>query len=298
MRYDVKIGIEVTMTARGCNVRCNYCPQGIFVRRYKELCDTTRMEFTLETFQETIEKGQVPIDKAFTFMGFVEPFQAKETSKIIHWALRERGHTGSISTTLQGITKDDIDVIADLKDRLSDTVLHAPSNDGRMPGLKVDDNYCDLFKYAIEKWRNNPDFTIQAYDNPPHEKIYKIWADSGCHIPCFGLHDRAGLLPDLQGPYVKHGSHRGPLPICGKQLTGHLLPDGSMSRCCNDWALQCLWGNLRKNTYHEIYHSQKFRDYIKSLQDPNSDVPCRKCHDGYKQCNEADRNKGYDLIGH
>lgn len=297
MRYDVRIGIEVTMKV-GCVPNCSYCPQSIFVKRYKELCDTSRMEFTLETFQETVEKGQVPLSKNFTFMGFTEPFGCNDTAKIMQWALRERGHMGSLSTTLHGITHEDIDIVAGLKDRLTDLVLHAPSNDGRMRGLKVDDHYCELFKYAIEKWRGGTDFVIQAYDNPPHEKIYPIWAASGIPIPCYGLHDRAGLLPDLQGPYVKHGSHKGPLPICGKQLNGHLLPDGTLIRCCNDWSLFCRWGNLRQNTYYEIFHSQKFRDYIKSLEDPNSDVPCRRCHDGYKQLNVEDRNKGYDLIGH
>jgi hypothetical protein len=297
MKYDVRIGIEITLHV-GCSVNCSYCPQSVFLKNYKDKCDWSIREFTLDSFKEMDEKGEIPVDKNYTFMGYAEPFQCRDAAKIMKWALRERGHMGSVSTTLHGITKEDIDVVASLKDRMTDIVLHAPASDGRMPGLKVDSNYVELFKYAIDRWRDHSDFVIQVYDTTPHEAIHGIWAASGVHIPRYGLHDRAGLLPDLQGPYVKHGKHSGPLPICGKQLNGHIMPDFSMSRCCNDWSLICLWGNLRKQTYHEIMHSQKFRDYIKSLQDPNSDVPCRKCWDGYKQCNVEDRNKGYDLIGH
>lgn len=292
MRPDVPIGMEVSLRI-GCSVNCSYCPQSVILSKYQG-----PREFTLESFKNTLETGQVPVTRRLTMMGSCEPFLCKDALKIMQWAFLERGHMGSLSTTLSGITKEDIDAVAEMRDRLSDTIIHAPGTDGRMPGLKVDEQYVELFSYAIEKWRNNPDFVIQVYDTPPHEAIRKIWEDSGVHIPRFGLHDRAGLLPNLTGPYVKHGRHSGKLPICGKQHCGHLMPNSHVYRCCNDFGLFCDWGSLLEHTYYELYHTQKFRDYIKSLEDPNSEIPCRYCFDGYKQCNVEDRNKGYDLIGH
>jgi len=235
----------------------------------------------------------VPTSRCLTIMGSAEPFICQDAVKIMRWAFMERGHKGSLSTTLFNCTFADIDAVAEMRDRLTDTVLHAPANDNRMPGLKIDADYVARFKYAIEKWRGNQDFVIQVYDREPHPAIYQIWAESGIHIPRFGLHDRAGLLPDLTGPYVKHGPRPGPIPICGKQMCGHLLPNGDVCRCCNDYGLANVWGNLFKTTYREMYRSQAFRDYMKSLGDPNSTPACRWCHDSYHQVNSEDRSKTY-----
>ena len=292
MRPDVDIGMEVSL-AICCPVRCDYCPQSILLSKYQGA-----MSFTLESFKLVMEKGQVPLTRHLTFMGACEPFCCKDAARIMRWALLEKGYVGSLSTTLHNCTFNDIDAVAEMKDRLTDTIIHAPANDNRMPGLRIDDDYVAKFRYAIDKWRNNPDFTIQVYNREPHPAIEKIWRDSGINIPCYGLHDRAGLLPNLQGPYVKHGPRPGQIPLCGKQFCGHLKPNGHVYRCCNDYGLQNDWGSLHENTYYELYHTQKFRDFIKSLGDPNSTPPCRYCHDSYHQLNAADRNKGYDLVGH
>jgi hypothetical protein len=292
MRPDVDIGLEISL-AVGCPVSCSYCPQSVLLKAYKgPRC------FTLATFKKAIEGGHVPLTRNLTFMGHADPYLCKDATKIMRWALQERCHMGSVSTILQFCSYEDIDAVADMRSRLTDTVLHAPAADTRMKGLRIDADYVAKFKYAIEKWRNNPDFTISVFDREPHPAIHKIWKDSGIPIPCFGLHDRAGLLPDLQGPYVKHGRHQGSIPICGKQFCGSLLPNGDVSRCCNDYGLANVWGNLFDSTYYEIYHTQKFRDYIKALEDPNSECACRHCFDSYHQTNTEDRNKGYDLVGH
>lgn len=288
MRGDVKIGIELTLRV-GCPVSCSYCPQKLFLSKYKG-----EREFTLESLKRTFEVGQVPITKNITVMGFSEPFQARDCAKIIRW-IHNRGHGCSISTTLVGITHQDIDDLADIP--FTDSVIHVPANDGCMH-IDVTDEYCELFRHVIKAWRHHPDFVISVFNNPPHPKLYPIWVESGVHIPCNGLHDRAGLLPDLNAPYVKHGPNVGKLQICGKQFNGHILPNSDCIRCCNDWGMACVWGNLLETTYYDMYHSPKFRAYIKSLEDPNSTPPCRWCHDGYKQTNVEDRNKGYDLVGH
>lgn len=292
MRPDVPIGLEITLHV-GCPVACDYCPQAALLRVYKGPRD-----FTLESFQRCMEKGEVPLSRNLTFMGHAEPYMCPDATKIMKWALLERGHMGSVSTTLHNCTFADIDALAEMRDRLTDTVIHCPANDHRMPGLKVDEGYVEKFKYAIKMLRGNPDFVLQVYNTEPHPAIHQIWADSGIHIPRYGLHDRAGLLPDLRGPYVQHGPRSGVVPLCGKQFCGCLWPSGDVGRCCNDFGMKNIWGNLNETTYHAMYHSEKFRSYIKSLQDPASDVPCRSCHDSYHQMNVEDRNKGYDLVGH
>lgn len=293
MRPDVPIGLEVSL-AVGCPVACTYCPQAELLRVYKG-----PRQFTLDSFKRVMEVGQVPITRNLTIMGHCEPYVCSDATKIMKWAFLERGHKGSISTTLHGCSFEDIDALAEMKDRLTDTIIHCPAADDRMPGLKVDEAYVEKFKYAIKVLRNNQDFVLQVYDTNPHPAIHKIWSESGIHIPRFGLHDRAGLLPNLQSPYIRHGKQTtGKIPLCGKQFCGCVWPNGMLGRCCNDFGMKTIWGNLLETTYYDCYHSQKFRDYIKSLEDPNSTPPCRYCWDSFHQLNESDRNKGYDLVGH
>lgn len=292
MRPEVPIGLEITLRV-GCPIRCTYCPQALLLSKYKG-----EREFTLESFKRAIEGGKVPLSRNLTFMGASEPFLCKDAIAIMRWALLERGHLGSISTTLHNATREDIDAVAAMRDRLTDTVLHTPADDGRMAGLKVDAAYVDLYAYALQKWRNNQDFVVQIFNSKPHPALLKVLQESGVVIPCWPVHDRAGLLSTSGGWIVETGRRTGPIPLCGKQFCGHLFPNGDVARCCNDYGLANVWGNLFTSTYYDIYHSQKFRDYIKALERPDSECPCRYCHDGFHQVNTEDRGKGYDLVGH
>jgi hypothetical protein len=162
MRPDVDIGLEISL-AVGCPVSCSYCPQSVLLKAYKgPRC------FTLATFKKAIEGGHVPLTRNLTFMGHADPYLCKDATKIMRWALQERCHMGSVSTILQFCSYEDIDAVADMRSRLTDTVLHAPAADTRMKGLRIDADYVAKFKYAIEKWRNNPDFTISVFDREPH----------------------------------------------------------------------------------------------------------------------------------
>jgi hypothetical protein len=218
-------------------------------------------------------------------MGAAEPFLNPYATELMLWAYN-RGHKMSISTTLSHATHKDIDDIAHIP--FTDTVVHVPANDGKM-NINVDDEYCERFEHAIRSWRNHPDFVISVF-GIAHPKILPIWKASGIPIVNFGLHDRGGLIP-----WLKHKKHEGKLPLCGKQFCGHLFPNGDVARCCNDYTLSCVWGNLNTQSYAEIYKSKKFKDYIKSLEDPNSEVPCRYCNDGYKSLNPEDRHRTYDI---
>jgi len=284
--------MELTLSI-GCPIRCDYCPQDLLLSKYKG----TRF-FTIDSFKRAFETGQVPATVNCTFMGTSDPYLCKDATKIMKWALMERGHMGSVSTVLTYCSYEDIDALAEMKDRLTDTIIHCPAADDRMPGLKVTPEYVEKFKYAVRVLRQNQDFVLQVYNTDPHPAIHQIWAESGVHIPRFGLHDRAGHLPNLQGPYVRHATRPFPIQICGKLWNGHAFPNGDVGRCCNEWAMENIWGNLYETTYYDMYHSQKFRDYVKSLEGPNTDPRCRHCMDSFHQCNPEDRSKGYNCEGH
>jgi hypothetical protein len=263
----------------GCPNNCDYCPQAVLAKVYKgERC------FTLDSFRKCIEGGEVPTSRNLTFMGAGEPFLCPDASKIILWAFH-RGHGGSLSTTLRGITHADIEALKGLP--FTDTIVHVPDAAGQMH-LEPDDDWLDLFKHAIDAWRGHPDFVISVYGQA-YPDVLPIWTASGIPVVNFGLHDRAGLVP-----WLPHQKRVGPVPLCGKMFCGHLFPNGDVARCCSDYGMKQVWGNLNRQTYRELYTSDAYRAYMKSLANPESDVPCRYCGDGYHSINPEDRLKTYE----
>lgn len=275
MKPDAIIGMEVTLRV-GCPIMCDYCvvTRPDFSYRYGSGC---RM-FTLESFRECLERGQVPTRRQLTFMGASEPATCPDWTKIIRWS-HQRGHRVSLSTTLYNVTRENVDELADVP--LCDTVLHVPANDGRM-GLKITPEWLDVFEYAIAKWRHHPEFVISCYSEP-HPLLKPVWVRSGIPLVHFGLHDREGLIP-----FVGHRRLCGKIPVCGKLFCGHLWPDWKISRCCGDMLRVNVWGDLHDKTYAEIMSDEKWCQYMSDRQDETKDTPCRYCTDGYKELNPED----------
>lgn len=279
MRYDQVMGLEITLKV-GCPNRCDYCPQALLASRYKgETC------FTLESFQKAIVGGEVPLKRNLTFMGAGEPFLCPDCTKIIRWAMLERGHGGSFSTTLRGATHEGIEQLKGLP--FTDTIIHVPDAMGQMH-LEPTNEWLELFEHAIAAWRNHPDFVISVF-GPAHPRVLEVWVRSGIPVVNFGLHDRSGLVP-----WLPHGDRGTPVPFCGKLFCSHLFPNGDVARCCSDYGMENVWGNLFQMKYRDLYRTAAFHDYIKSLTDPAAKPRCRYCQDGYHHVNAEDRNRTYE----
>jgi len=276
MRKDQVQGIEVTLHI-GCPNWCEYCPQSLLLSRYQGPCDVTLAEFQQHF-------STVPVSKHLTFMGQGEQFVNPDASKIMLWA-HQRGHQMSLSTTLSHTTHEDIDALAHIPFRT--TVIHVPADDGKMR-VVVDDAYLDRLKHAIAAWRHCDDFIISVF-GIAHPKVRPIWAASGVPVVNYGLQDRAGNIPHLW-----HHRQSGKLPICGKLFVGAILPNGDVTICCNDYSMECVWGNLKQQTYASVFETDKFRAFIKSLESPDSDVICRRCNDSFKAVNAEDRSRVSD----
>src|SRR5215469_13975134 len=99
LRFRVR-HLEIT-TMIGCKVACIYCPQDKISRRY--LGSDRMMNF--DDFKIYIEK--VPRHVVLHFTGFAEAFLNPRCMDMIEYAA-DRGHPIWISTTLAGITREDI----------------------------------------------------------------------------------------------------------------------------------------------------------------------------------------------
>ncbi len=63
----------------------------------------------------------------------------------------------------------------------------------------------------------------------------------------------------------------------------HILSDGRVIFCCQDWSHSLVVGNISYNTISEVWNSETFINARKSLYDKEKDSPmiCKKCKLGH-----------------
>lgn len=63
----------------------------------------------------------------------------------------------------------------------------------------------------------------------------------------------------------------------------HILSDGRVIFCCQDWSHSLVVGNINNNTISEVWNSETFINARKSLYDKEKDSPmiCKKCKLGH-----------------
>lgn len=97
--------IEIT-TMLPCVNRCSYCPQALLAEMYGG-----KAKLDLETFKLMLKN--IPQDVEIHFSAFSEPFGNRESSQMMAWASNQ-GYTIVVYSTLNGITKEDIEIIKDI----------------------------------------------------------------------------------------------------------------------------------------------------------------------------------------
>ena len=63
----------------------------------------------------------------------------------------------------------------------------------------------------------------------------------------------------------------------------HILSDGRVIFCCQDWSHSLVVGNIKDNTIEEIWNGTKYTSARKSLYDKDKESPmiCKKCKLGH-----------------
>ena len=257
------MGMDVSLKI-GCVNSCAYCPQAL-LKNYKG-----ERVFTLESFTRCMSRGLVPASRHLSFAGYSEPFGCPDCAAIITRAHRV-GHTVSLYTTLRGATHKDIDALAQVP--MADVILHLPADDNRM-GFIVDHEYAELVRHAYQAWGHNENTRIACESGPLHPWL--LTGGDKWFLGIYKAHDRAGELPGLP-----HTRHTGPLPYCGKRECGHLLPNGDVVCCTNDYELKRVWGNLFRNTYADIFKGLPYLAYMARVKEQDVEIPCRHCQDDF-----------------
>jgi MoaA/NifB/PqqE/SkfB family radical SAM enzyme len=255
----------------GCKVACIYCPQDKISRRY--FGEERMMKF--DDFKIYIEK--VPRRVVVHFTGFSEPFLNPRCADIIEYAAH-RGHPIWISTTLAGITREDIRRLSKLAPYYQ-FQIHLPSAE-KLMNLPINDEYFSLLSDIV---KTGIITDLHFHGSDVHPMVGAWLRKHAVDFEEFWIQDRAGNLntkkvkAKVSKPIITAAKPSGKL-YCDRIYQNVLLPNGDVVLCCMDWSAEYVLGNLKRDRFQDLYRSETFRRVLRGLKDPSVDLLCRTCH--------------------
>lgn len=257
-----KYMIEFT-TIIGCPCKCSYCPQEKFTSRY----NSNIRVITPELMTKYIET--IPSDIVISLAGFSEPLLNPYILDILDIL---RGRRLMLYTTLHNVSINVVKQIA--LSGIDELTLHLPDE---YTAMKVDDNYVRKLRVLLQLTKST--VKVVGFTTPPESinKLLTLYKDkvSLVQISNRYLNDRAGNLPSLPKNY-KHGNIK-----CVRPPFYHVLPNGDVTICGQDFGLDFILGNLNTSSMRQILNGEILRKYIKGLTDESIPTLCRKCSESY-----------------
>ncbi len=268
-------------TSVGCSVNCSYCPQSSHISAYKEVVKGTGpYKMSLDTFKTCIDK--VPSEYNICFAGFSEPFLNPQTIDMMEYSIQNNRKV-SIYTTLAGVKSiEELDRIMDIFP--FSMVVHLPDVEGYMKNPPKGKIYFDIIEklkeYQIEGYRIKlmcigtpvPELVegFNSVDSPPiTSRDNKIGEVNG--------HDfLETVYKDVPNEIMHKNDFKVPVR-CWKSrgiYETHILPNGDVYACCNDWKLELKICNLLTDSWED--HT-KGRTRIIKKQMAYGGTKCHTC---------------------
>lgn len=278
----MRLELSVTM---GCGRFCSYCPQDLYIERYKRLGDQQERALTLEAI--VAMSPNIPDETIISWTGFTEPFDCKDFGAITsHFADRRMDQL--ISTTLYGEKRNKDFFLEHLDLFGAGITLHLPDSQGYMKG-KFDERYKIYVERVLDRLVTKPaiDFNIFLVGDGFHPSISSLIADfevsCGSHriIKAKYLNTRnSSVQVDVFGLKATH-AHRsiGKTFYCTyRRLNrGVLLPNGSVVICSQDYGLECILGSLKTSNLKDIYSVIESSPELSAQFLQGEFSPCIKC---------------------
>jgi MoaA/NifB/PqqE/SkfB family radical SAM enzyme len=268
LRFRVR-HLEIT-TMIGCKVACIYCPQDKISRRY--FGSDRMMKF--DDFKIYVQR--VPRHVVLHFTGFAEPLLNPGCTDMIEYAAR-RGHPIFISTTLAGMTREDVRRLSQLT--YYQFQIHLPSAE-KLMNLAIDDEYFALLSDLLSAGIITD---LHFHGNEVHPTVGAWLRRHAVNFEEFWIQDRAGNLntekvkKKVSKPIITAAKPSGKLR-CDRIYQNVLLPNGDVVLCCMDWSAEYVLGNLKRDRFEDLYRSETFRRVLRGLKDPDVDLLCRTCY--------------------
>lgn len=264
---------KIEITSRiGCSVNCRYCPQEVLCHAYFKGDSDRCSLMSMENFIKCIE--HTPEDTIITFSGFVEPFLHPDAVDMIRY-VADTGRDMQLFTTMVGLNADKLRQIKDIP--FLYVVVHLPDEEG-YANIPITEEYKETLEYIISLKNNGRPFVDCANcQGTPDGNMMEI-IDGRIPIDDRQLIDRAGNLKDAALLHSERKSGRLFCRMSSEQTHWVLLPDGTVTLCCNDFGMQHVLGNLLESTFPEIKEGAAYKKIRRQMLDPNDEsMLCRNC---------------------
>lgn len=250
--------MEITVSFPCVNA-CEFCPQDKWRSAYGG-----KNRLSYEEFQALLEK--IPRQVRIDFSGFSEPFANREAARMMKWAHRQ-GYGVGLFTTLVGLRPEDVEIIREVP--FYPCNLHLPDD----TNFKVRDE---------EKWLKS--FRLFARHVAFDNAVYHIGDVSPAivkevsRVRRFPSLSRASNVnPTVTEPIARRSGTIGCVASNDRFDRNVMMPDGTVYLCCMDWSLQHRLGDLKEQSYQELFQSETYRSIVRGMTDPSVESLCRYC---------------------
>lgn len=247
----------------GCKVACEYCPVAdVHLPAYFKLGGKRIM--TPELLARYL--ASVPCDSILVWSGFSEPFLNPHFPDLIRQYHKD-GWTMRLDTTLAGCTKQGAELVAEIPWTM--LKIHLPSHGDKMK-LDVTPEYLEILRIVC----GSHVFKCFVYFGIMRDDVKAIIEASPGRRDYFtALHSRAGN--NASRPKMERKT--GKLRECLWLRRGHLLPNGKLCLCCEDWSLMHVLGDLGTTSYADIVNGPVMQELLAAHNDDTKPLLCRTC---------------------
>lgn len=266
-----------------CNGKCIVCPHKDIYHKNPPIF----MDF--EIFKKIIDQIKDDIDVRIIPYLNCEPLADNHIwDKLKYIRQVCPNHQLELSSNISLLTFDDFKYLRDvhINDfRISCFGFEKETYEKMMPGLSWESSFEKLYMLAEYYFKEKPfdqlSLVMIEHDLVP-QKDYDLAIEFcnryGIKFNKWGFLDRAGNVKNFKNKIVR----RSGLYTCQQKRPYerlHILANGNIIACCQDWREEIVLGNIHNNSIQEIWSSslyQLFRQKIANKYEETPDL-CKRC---------------------
>ena len=265
-----------------CNSNCLICPYKDMNYSYKNMSDEL-FEKLLNEIDETKLKRIIPYlnNEPFLDINFM--------NKIKRIRSKFKKIEIEISSNVSMIKEEDIIEMSKLNItelRLSVFGYEKETYNRMMPCLNYEKTFKKLKMIGTRMKHSNTIILIVMIDNGEINEQEFINMENMCNELGFKF-ERWGFLDRSDNvAYKSNNIYNEGVSYCEQNRPlerMHILSDGRVIFCCQDWSQSLVVGNINNNTIGEVWNSEIYNNARNSLYDKEKDSPmiCKKCKLGH-----------------
>lgn len=265
-----------------CNSNCLICPYKDMNYNYEEMSDDLFNKFLNEIDEDKLERLIPYLNN--------EPFLSKKYIEQIK-KIRERYKKVEIeiSTNVSVLTKDKLEELKNLditELRLSVFGFDKETYKKMMPGLNHDITFKKLKMISEIMKETKTIVSIVMIDNNEIDEqefnnMQNLCNNLGFKFERWGYLDRSNNVSYKSNNIINKN-----VSTCEQNRPierMHILSNGNVILCCQDWRHTVILGNIKDNTIEEIWNNEKYNEVRESLYNKDKTSPeiCQRCKLGH-----------------